>query len=144
MDNQALGKDQLRNSDSSDSTALIIEIIFGVFGLLGMGWLYAGNWLVSIAVFLVFLVFVFIELTFGLETLGLLACILIPLNVSISVVSGLKVRDYVRNRQVKGSILRVVLGFVLGGAILFLGAGLLLFGSALLGGLLEALLDLAG
>jgi len=35
---------------------MVLEIIFGIFGILGMGWLYAGNIPVAIAVFVGFLI----------------------------------------------------------------------------------------
>jgi hypothetical protein len=48
-------------ADSSDSIAMIVEIVFALFGILGMGWLYAGNFLVSILAFAAYAILVFIE-----------------------------------------------------------------------------------
>jgi len=48
-------------SDSSDTIAMVVEIVFGFFGVLGMGWLYAGNFPIAIAAFVGYGILVFIE-----------------------------------------------------------------------------------
>ena len=113
------------NSDSSDTIAMIIEIIFGLFGILGMGWLYASNLSLAIAAFIGFAILVFIEAAIVGATLGFALCIIIPFNLAVAVVSGLRVRDYVRNTGVTGSIVHLVVGLVIGGMIMCGGLSLL-------------------
>lgn len=112
-------------SDSSDTIAMVLEIIFGIFGMLGMGWLYAGNILVAVAAFVGFIIVAFIELAIATATLGLAGCFIIPFNLAVAVVSGLKARDYVRNTGAHGSMLYVILGIVIG--VIVLCGGLSLF-----------------
>ena len=119
-------------SDSSDTIAMMLEIVFGIFGILGMGWLYAGNIPVAIGAFVGFLILALIEMAIATLTLGFAACFILPVNLSIAVVSGIKARDYVRNTGAHGSVMYVILGVVLG--VLILCVGFMLFA-----GLLSAL-----
>lgn len=120
-------------SDSSDTIAMVLEIIFGIFGILGMGWLYAGNIPVAIAVFIGFIIVAFVELAIATVTLGTAACCIIPINIAIAIISGLRARDYVRNSGARGSILYVVIGVVVGGSIFCIGAVVIFGGLAALG-----------
>jgi hypothetical protein len=70
-------------ADSSDSIAMIVEIVFALFGILGMGWLYAGNFLVSILAFVGSAILVFIEAGVIAVSFGFAACLVIPLNIVI-------------------------------------------------------------
>jgi hypothetical protein len=92
----------------------LVEIIFGFFGILGMGWLYAGNFLTSIILFVGFAIIVFIEAAFLVASFGLLGCLIVPINLVIAIISGFRVRDYVRNSGVSGSFVRLILGLVIG------------------------------
>lgn len=114
-------------SDSSDTIAMLLEIIFGFFGILGMGWLYAGNFPIAILVFIGFLIVVFIEFFVMTITVGIAACIIIPVNLAVAVISGLRARDYVRNSGAQGSILYVIIGIFLG-AIIICGGIFMFFG----------------
>jgi len=119
--------------ESSDPTvALIVEIIFGLGGVLGLGWLYAGNIAISLMVFFGYVVLVFIEFWIVALSFGLAGCIILPLNLVMIVISGFKARDYMRNTGASGSIARLLLGLVAGGG--FLCGGILLI--SLAGGLL--------
>lgn len=112
-------------NDSSDTIAMIIEIVFGLFGILGMGWLYAGNIGMAVGAFIGYIIVVFIELAVIGLSLGLAMCITIPINLVIVILSAIRVRDYVRNSGAHGSILYLVLGFVGGAAVLCGGLSLL-------------------
>ena len=120
-------------ADSSDTIAMVIEIIFGFFGILGMGWLYAGNFAVAIGAFLGYAIVVFIETAVAGLTLGIALCIIIPLNLAMVIISGIRVRDYVRLSGASGSILYLVLGFVVGAVVICGGITLLTGGLAALG-----------
>ncbi|HSM58461.1 MAG TPA: hypothetical protein VK879_20065 [Candidatus Sulfomarinibacteraceae bacterium] len=121
-----------QKSDSTDSIAMIIEIIFGIFGVLGMGWLYAGNIAVGVAAFLGFLILIGLEFVGLFVTFGIAACLIIPVNIAIAAISGIKVRDYVRNTGAQGNVLYVIIAAV-GGPLLACGALFLL--TMLLGGI---------
>lgn len=125
MSNQVNNRVVSPSSDSSDTIAMVLEIIFGVFGILGMGWLYAGNIPVAIIAFVGFLIVAFIEIAIATATLGIAACLILPVNLAIAVISGLKARDYVRNTGAHGSVVYVIIGIILG--IVILCGGLVLF-----------------
>ena len=128
---------QSRSSDSADAIAMVVEIIFGLFGVLGMGWLYAGNLPYAIAAFVGYGILVFIEVAIITATLGFAACVAIPLNIAIAVISGLRARDYVRNTGASGSLVVLLIGIIVGIAVIC--GGITLF----FGGL-AALLSAAG
>ena len=114
-------------SNSADIIAMVLEVIFGFFGNLGLGWLYAGNIPVAILAFIGFIIIAIVELFILSATLGIAACLIIPFNLVVAIISGLKARDYVRNSGANGSVLNVVIGVVVGIAVLC-GAVTLLFG----------------
>ena len=128
INNQAYHNAQHAPSDSSDTIAMILEIIFGLFGILGIGWLYAGKMSRAAAVFFGYFVVVFIELAVIAATLGVAYCFIAPLNLVIAIISGIKVRDYIRQTGAHGSIVHVILGIVLG-LIAICGGISLFFGS---------------
>ncbi len=105
--------------DSTDTIAMILEIVFSLFGMMGMGWLYVGNFLVAIAVFIGYIVLIVIETFFGFLSGGSCICIFIPLNISVWAISGLQVREYVREYQAQGSIIYVIIAVVV--ALILLG-----------------------
>lgn len=127
MSNQVDNNIASSASDSSDTIAMMLEIIFGFFGILGMGWLYAGNIPVAVGAFIGFMIVVFIELAIATATLGIAACLIIPVNLGIAVISGLRARDYVRNTGANGSVAYVILGIILG-VIIICGGIILFFG----------------
>ena len=114
-------------SDSSDTIAMMLEIVFGFFGIMGMGWLYAGNIPVAVMAFVGFLIVAFIEMGIATATLGIAACLIIPFNLAVAIVSGLRARDFVRNTGAHGSVIYVVLGIVVG-AVIICGGLMLFFG----------------
>ena len=121
-------------SDSSDTIAMIIEIVFGLFGILGMGWLYAGNLAMAIGAFIGFVILVFIELAIITVTAGLAVCLIAPLNLVITIVSGLRARDYVRSSGTRGSIVNLIIG-IIAGVVVICGGITLFFGG--LGALMQ-------
>lgn len=121
------------SSDSSDTIAMILEIIFGLCGILGMGWLYAGNIAVAIMAFVGFLIVAMGEIFVASITLGLAGCIILPINLAVAVISGFRVRDYVRNTGAKGSVLYVIIGILVGMVVLCIGFFIFFGGLSALG-----------
>ena len=95
--------------DSTGLIALVIETIFGLFGVLGLGWLYVGNYGASLAIFIGYWILLGLELMVVGITGGLLACVTIPLNIVLVVVSGIKAREYALKTGARGSIGHVIL-----------------------------------
>ena len=107
---------------------MIIESVF--FGILGMGWLYAENIAVGITVFVGFSTLLFIEV--ATATIGIALCVIIPLNIALAVVSGLRVRDHMRNTGKSGSVLHVIVGIIVGVLVMCGGITLAFGGLAVL------------
>lgn len=103
-------KPETRSSD--DTIGMLIEIVFGLFGMLGLGWLYAGNLMVGILAFIGFYILVMVELLLVTGTLGFAACLVVPVNLVAAIFSGFKVRDYIRNTGAKGNILYPIIALV--------------------------------
>lgn len=105
--------------DSSDTIAMVIEIVFGVFGILGMGWIYVGNYIVGIGLFVGWLVVLFVGMLiptlFTTVTAGLGAfsyCCLPPLSIMGAIISGLRLRDYVRNTGARGNVAHLIVAII--------------------------------
>lgn len=111
-------------AESTDTIAMIIEIVFGLFGIMGMGWIYVGNLPLGIGLFIGWLIIVLIAflsptlittLTMGLGVVTYCCLALLPpLNIVGAIVSGIRARDYVRNTGAKGSILHLILAAIIG------------------------------
>jgi pSer/pThr/pTyr-binding forkhead associated (FHA) protein len=114
--NQQVYVQQQLKTDSTDTITQFIETIFGIFGLVGVGWLYVGNFKRGFATLIGFMVLLMIEIPIIIFSAGLCGCIIWPLNISAVVISGLQARDYVRQTGAKGTVLNVVLA-VVGGYI---------------------------
>ena len=106
--------------DSTDTTALIIEIVFGLFGILGVGWLYVGNFAAAVLVFLGFGVLVVAETIAVFFTLGFAACLVVPVNIAVAIISGIRVRDHVRRTGATGSLANLL--FVIVGIVVIVAA----------------------
>jgi len=118
---------------SADTLSLFIEMLFGLFGWSGVGWLYAGNVGAGIGIMIGFWMFLAIEATLTIVTGGCLACFVVPLHLTLIVVSAIKAREYSRRVNAKGnigyvlSILFVILLLMMCGLIGFcsIGTGLI-------------------
>ena len=114
-------------SDSTDTIAMIIEIVFGLFGILGVGWLYVGNFLVGgllfVGWFLALGAVVLLLTVFSAVTLGFgsfLVCCIPPVGIAIACISGLRVRDHVRNTGARGNFILLLIPAVIGCGVIFL------------------------
>ncbi len=142
MYNQNQQQTPMSRSDSTDTIAMVIEIVFGVFGMMGLGWIYMGNFLVGIGLFIGWFVVVLIAilgpslltaLTLGLGIFTYACwCCMPPLGIVVAIVSGLRLRDYVRNTRTQGNVLYLILAVVIGSVLICLAVTVPLF---VLGGL---------
>ena len=96
------------------SNAQILEIIFGIFSILGMGWLYAGNLSTGILALGISIFIVFpIEVGAAIGSGGVCLCFIIPMNLVIAFLSGNNARAWaLTNRAINGSIMRLFVGFI--------------------------------
>ena len=100
--------------DNTDTVAMILEIVFGLFGIMGMGWLYAGNILTAVLVFIGFMIFVLVEAALIALTGGLCSCVALPVNIGLAVFSAIRARDYVRRTRSRGSVMYVIIAGIIG------------------------------
>jgi TM2 domain-containing membrane protein YozV len=78
------------------SIALILEILPGLFGFLGFGWIYSGNTSTGILWLVLFLIWAVIALIISVVTGGIgLICIL-PVNIACIVASAVSLNNYTR------------------------------------------------
>jgi hypothetical protein len=76
------------------SLAVLLEVLPGLFGFLGIGWLYAGNIVVGLVLLIGYLLFIGFEILIGTLTFGLACCFTLPLNVVAIAVSALLLNNY--------------------------------------------------
>lgn len=136
---------EYRPTPENDGTGLIaavLEIVFGLFGFLGLGWLYVGNYGTSLAAFIGYWILLGGELVVVGATGGLLACVTIPLNLVLVAASGIKAREYALRSGARGSIGHVILAGAIA-LVLVCGIGsvlMIMFGGlAALGGALDSM-----
>jgi len=136
-------------ADSTDTVAMIIEIVFGLFGVMGMGWIYVGNFLVGIGLFIGWLVVVLIAflsptlitaLTVGIGAVTYCCLALMPpAGIAVAIVSGIRLKDYVRNTGARGSVLYLLIAAIVGGLLVCLAIAISLFALGGLAALAEGL-----
>ena len=86
-------------------TAMILEVIAGLFGFLGIGHFYAGRTNTGLALLIGWWVFLGVEVMLMAVLIG---CLLLPLNVIVPIVSGLWVRNELQGQPTR--ILGISLG----------------------------------
>lgn len=78
------------------SNAMLLEILLGVFGLLGFGWIYSGNTSTGIAWLIGYLVWNFFAFFIILLTSGCGCFITLPVNVVLIAVSASSLNTYIK------------------------------------------------
>jgi len=99
-------------------TALLLEMIFGFFGLLGVGHIYADCIVLGIVLMVVWWLYVAIAVVISSITFGIAACIFGPLYIVVPVISGIYARTHVLKQGKTGSWSSVAL--VAGGGCLLI------------------------
>ena len=112
--------------DSTPTVAMLVELIFAMFGFFGVGWLYIGQFGVFFAMLIGFWVLIGVEVALTLATFGCIACIAYPLNIAFAVISAIRLRDYATNNQSRGDVVYLVIMLVLVLVVLCMGAVVLL------------------
>lgn len=104
-------------TEGAATTALWLEIIFGIFSLLGIGHVYSGRTLLGIALMVGWWFYIAVAGIISVVTLGLGACVFIPIYFAVPIISGIQARTYTQKIGGKGNWLSVAL--VGGGGCLF-------------------------
>jgi hypothetical protein len=103
-------------TEGAGTIALWLEIIFGIFSLLGVGHVYSGRILLGIILMVVWWIYISVTALFSSLTFGVGACICIPLYFIVPIISGIQARTYIKKTGGKGSWQSVA--FVAGGGCL--------------------------
>lgn len=88
------------NRDRDPAVALLLEVVGGLFGLLGIGWIYAGRPAGGILLLLGYwLLDWMIGLTLAIGTLGAWCCVWPAQNLLFGVLSGYGVYRWLERRR---------------------------------------------
>jgi hypothetical protein len=85
------------------TTSLWLEIVFGLFSLLGMGHVFSGRLGLGVALLIGWWVFLILASLMTAATGGLCACIFGPMYIAIPIISGIQASTYIKKTGAKGS-----------------------------------------
>ncbi len=100
-------------------TALVLEIVFGLFGILGVGHAYARRLGLALVLLVGWWIALIVILLVVAGTLGFTGFCLAPLWIAVPIISGLQARQYVLKSGETGSW-PLVAAFAGGGCLLLL------------------------
>lgn len=118
-------------TEGAASTALWLEIIFGLFSLLGVGHVYSGRVILGIGLMIGWWIYIAASAFFSSVTVGIGACLCVPLFFVVPILSGIQARTYVQSTGGRGSWTSVA--FVAGGGCLLLIAAVVITSVILVG-----------
>ena len=88
----------VQRSLKSRGTALLLEILLGLFGFYGIGWIYAGKVGTGLAYLLgVLLIWIPLSVLLATVTVGISLCFTLPVNVLILIISAATLSSYAGN-----------------------------------------------
>jgi len=90
-------------TEGAAATALWLEIIFGIFSLLGVGHAYSGRVWLGILLMIGWWLYIGVAGVLSVMTLGFGACVFVPIYFSVPIISGLLARTYVQKEGSNGS-----------------------------------------
>ena len=103
----------------ASTTALLLEVIFGFFGLLGVGHAYGGRLLLGALLMVGWWIFISVGAFISSITLGIAACIFGPLFIAGPILSGIQARTHVQREFSTGNWSSVI-GLAGGGCVLMI------------------------
>ena len=83
-------------TEGAATTALWLEIIFGLFSLLGIGHVYTGRIGLGIILMIGWWLFIALGVFISMVTLGIAACLFVPLYFAVPIISGIQARTYIQ------------------------------------------------
>jgi hypothetical protein len=89
--------------EGAASNARWLEVLFGIFGVLGIGHVYSGRTPLGIILMVLWWIWAFIALTLTGMTAGIAGCILVPLHFIVPIISGTQARTYILSSGSTGS-----------------------------------------
>ena len=89
--------------EGASNIAAILEIVFGFFGLLGIGHVYTGRLLLGVVLMVAWWIYISLAAFISSLTLGIAACVFIPLGIAVPIISGIQARSYIRRTEGRGN-----------------------------------------
>lgn len=99
----AFGSAPLPEVSRAATIALVLEIVFGLFGILGVGHAYSGRLLVAVGLLVGWWLYILVAAAISAVGLGIPACLALPIYIAVPIVSGLYARSSVLRTQTTGS-----------------------------------------
>ena len=81
------------------SVAIILEILPGLFGFLGFGWMYAGNIAAGAIWLICFLLWTFVAVVIDVLTAGFGVCLTLPVSIVLIIISTVSLNSYTKQHQ---------------------------------------------
>jgi hypothetical protein len=78
------------------SIALILEILPGLFGLLGIGWIYSGNTTTGVLWLIGFLVWTIVATVISVATVGIGIICWLPISIGLIAISAISLNNYTK------------------------------------------------
>ena len=122
---QYVVKEVSPETEGAATTALVLEIVFGFFSILGIGHVYGGRTVLGIGLMIGWWVFIGFAWFLAWITLGIGACLLVPLYIAVPIISGIQARTYLKTQSGSGSWQSVAL--VAGGGCFLVIISIVLF-----------------
>ena len=83
-----------RHPTKERSTAMLLEILPGLFGIYGIGWIYGNNTTTGLILLIGGLVWLAIAVVIDIITVGFGVCFTLPINIIVIVVSAIMLNKY--------------------------------------------------
>jgi len=112
-------------TQTAGNTAMILEIVFGLFGQLGIGHVYTGRLGLGIGLLLGWWVYIAIAATITTATVGFAGCIFVPIGIIVPIISGLQAKKHMLEKGGDGDWGKVAIVGI-GGCVSFLVISLIL------------------
>ncbi len=127
-------------TQASATTSMVLEIVFGFFTLMGVGHVYTGRVGLGILLMIGWWIFIGVSGFISTLTLGIGACLFIPLYIALPIISGVQASSYMKRKGGTGSW-GAVFGVAGGGCLLvliFIGA---LIALGVVGGVVASIMN---
>jgi len=126
MDEQYVGKGSSAEVEGASNVALVLEIVFGFFGLLGIGHVYTNRIALGIGLLIGWWIYIIVAVFIATLTLGFGLCLLVPIYIAGPIISGIQARAYAKRADETGNW-GVVAGVAGGGCLIVILANVLFF-----------------
>ena len=88
---------------AASTTSLVLEIVFGLFSLLGVGHVYSERIALGVGLMVGWWLYLGVAATITSLTTGIAACVLVPIYIAVPILSGIQASAYVKKTHATGS-----------------------------------------